>query len=384
MQFTRRQIYDLVWSKPLNKLATEFGLSDQGLAKACKRYDVPVPPVGYWQKLAYGKRVEHPPLGSDKFDDDAIVEVTTGVKMRPATIVRSDLEKRGPEPTQEIEPKTNKPDRLHSMLSKIKKGFDKAKDPDDFAYINVAPFKIRASPLQSDRVIALIADILAAASFENWEIKTSKDGEWELLASEERIELAINENTRKVAHIPTPAEIRDNQRYSWNKIPEFDYLPSGELKFTISNGSYLGVRTNWSDGKKQTLESVLPGMIEGISIVGAARYNRRLEREEQERQWELQRQREAERRRLEEIQRTRFAVFKEQAKRHKEAEMLRAYVGQVKQKLGELAQDDRSKVQTWIEWAEKSIEDLDPLNSGLPVLVSEEEASRNSWRYRDQ
>jgi hypothetical protein len=343
-----------------------------------------VPPVGYWQKLVHGKQVDHPPLGSEKFDDDAIVEVTTGVKMRPKAIVRSDLEKRGPEPTQQIEPKAQKLDRPHPMLSKIKKGFDKAKDPDDFAYINVAPFKIRASPLQSDRVVALIADILAAASSENWEIKTSKDGEWELLASEERIELVINENTLKVAHTPTPAEIRDNQRYSWNKIPEFDYLPSGELKLTISNGSYLGVRINWSDGKKQTLESVLPGLIEGISVVGAARYNRRLEREEQERQWELQRKHEAEQRRLDEIQHTRFAILKEQAKHHQEAEILRAYVGQVKLRTSQLSEDDQLKVQTWIQWAEKSILNMDPLSAGLPVLMSEEEASRNSWRYRDQ
>lgn len=384
MQLTRRQIYDLVWSKPLNKLATEFGLSDQGLAKACRRYDVPVPPVGYWQKLAYGKPVDHPPLASEKFDDDAIVEVTIGVKMRPEAIVRSDLDQRSQEPTPQIEPKAHKPDRPHPMLTKIKKGFDKAKDPNEFAYVNVAPFKIRASPLNADRLVTLIAEILAAASSENWEIKTSKDGEWELLASEERIELAISENTRKVAHTPTAAEIRDNQRYSWNKIPEFDHLPSGELKLTISNGSYLGVRTNWSDGKKQTLESVLPGLIEGISIVGAARNTRRLEREEQARQWELQRQREAERRRLEEIQRTRFAIFKEQAKQHKEAEVLRAYVGQVKQKLEQLPQNDLSRVQEWIEWAEKSIEDFDPLCRTLPVLISEDEASRNSWRYRDQ
>jgi hypothetical protein len=58
MHLTRRQIYDLVWSKPLSKLANEFGLSDQGLAKACRRYDIPVPPLGYWQKLAHGKQVD--------------------------------------------------------------------------------------------------------------------------------------------------------------------------------------------------------------------------------------------------------------------------------------------------------------------------------------
>ena len=35
--FTRKQLYDLVWSKPVVKIAEEFGISDKGLAKICGR-----------------------------------------------------------------------------------------------------------------------------------------------------------------------------------------------------------------------------------------------------------------------------------------------------------------------------------------------------------
>lgn len=55
---TRRELYDLVWSKPMSKLAVEFGLSDRGLAKLCERHRVPVPPRGYWAKLNAGKKVK--------------------------------------------------------------------------------------------------------------------------------------------------------------------------------------------------------------------------------------------------------------------------------------------------------------------------------------
>jgi hypothetical protein len=41
---SRRQLYDLVWTTPIRKLAREFGLSDVGLAKTCRRYDIPRPP----------------------------------------------------------------------------------------------------------------------------------------------------------------------------------------------------------------------------------------------------------------------------------------------------------------------------------------------------
>ena len=34
---TRQQLYDRVWTEPVEKLAKEYGLSDVGLGKACRR-----------------------------------------------------------------------------------------------------------------------------------------------------------------------------------------------------------------------------------------------------------------------------------------------------------------------------------------------------------
>jgi len=46
---TREELYRLVWSKPITELAKEFGMSDVGLAKVCKKLNVPKPYRGYWQ-----------------------------------------------------------------------------------------------------------------------------------------------------------------------------------------------------------------------------------------------------------------------------------------------------------------------------------------------
>lgn len=46
----------------MRKLAKEFGLSDQGLAKKCRKYKIPRPPVGYWAKVELGKRISRPKL----------------------------------------------------------------------------------------------------------------------------------------------------------------------------------------------------------------------------------------------------------------------------------------------------------------------------------
>lgn len=49
--FTREELFELVWSKPMSKLAKELGVSDVGLAKACKRAGIPVPGLGYWTRV---------------------------------------------------------------------------------------------------------------------------------------------------------------------------------------------------------------------------------------------------------------------------------------------------------------------------------------------
>ena len=54
----RRELYDLVWTTPMVKLAQDFGMSDVGLRKVCDRHRVPAPGRGYWAKLVAGKRVK--------------------------------------------------------------------------------------------------------------------------------------------------------------------------------------------------------------------------------------------------------------------------------------------------------------------------------------
>jgi hypothetical protein len=45
-EYTRQELYHLVWTSPMVKLAQGFGLSDVGLRKTCVKYNVPTPPPG--------------------------------------------------------------------------------------------------------------------------------------------------------------------------------------------------------------------------------------------------------------------------------------------------------------------------------------------------
>jgi hypothetical protein len=60
--FERQKLFDEVWATPVKTLAKEHGLSDVGLRKICIALDIPMPPRGYWQKLAAGKTTPKRPL----------------------------------------------------------------------------------------------------------------------------------------------------------------------------------------------------------------------------------------------------------------------------------------------------------------------------------
>lgn len=72
--FTREEFYEAVWSKPATKIAVELGCSDVAIAKVCKAYKIPKPPVGYWAKLQHGKKTKKAAL--PKCDEPEIQSLT--------------------------------------------------------------------------------------------------------------------------------------------------------------------------------------------------------------------------------------------------------------------------------------------------------------------
>ncbi|MGF7156475.1 hypothetical protein [Novosphingobium gossypii] len=53
--YSRREFYDLVWSKPITHIAKDFALSDVAIHKICRKHQISTPPPGYWAKKNAGK-----------------------------------------------------------------------------------------------------------------------------------------------------------------------------------------------------------------------------------------------------------------------------------------------------------------------------------------
>lgn len=58
LRMSRKQLHELVWSRPMTEIARAYGVRDQHVAQACDAYEIARPPTGYWQRLQYGKSVE--------------------------------------------------------------------------------------------------------------------------------------------------------------------------------------------------------------------------------------------------------------------------------------------------------------------------------------
>ena len=66
IKISRTDLYERVWTTPLRTLAKEFGLSDVGLAKLCRRHGIPLPGRGYWVRMQFGKKQERTALPDAK------------------------------------------------------------------------------------------------------------------------------------------------------------------------------------------------------------------------------------------------------------------------------------------------------------------------------
>ena len=74
----RKKLYEMVWDRPVELVASELGITGSGLGKVCIRANVPIPPRGYWMKHAAGTAEPRPPL-----PDRAEPEVRYLIKGKP-------------------------------------------------------------------------------------------------------------------------------------------------------------------------------------------------------------------------------------------------------------------------------------------------------------
>ena len=319
IQLTRKELYDLVWERPVTKVAAELKVSDVALHKICRKHNIAVPPRGYWAKLAAGKPVQQRSLPKGSKDQSKIIDIVgSRANQLPQAVL--DAQNRGvhyeasarsiaqPIDTSDIPEILSLRDRLAQAKPK-KDGF--------FRLTGKKQFAVCITPNTKERTLLALERIAAEALARGYEL-TSSDQGLALNIEGEVITLSIEEETERVPHAPTSTETAKLERWeamyqrkirrgewasTWDKpqIPEFDEVPSGKLLVEIDREHcWDGLRRRFRDGKRQRIEDLAPKIVTAAAACAAAAVERRLEAERRERE------REEYQRRYEEMERQRI------------------------------------------------------------------------------
>ena len=70
---SRKELYEKVWETPIVRVAQDFGLSDGGLAKICRKHNIPRFPRVYWAKKSAGVNVKRQAL---PVGENVTIEIT--------------------------------------------------------------------------------------------------------------------------------------------------------------------------------------------------------------------------------------------------------------------------------------------------------------------
>jgi hypothetical protein len=268
IRLTRTELHESVWATPMRTLAKEFGMSDVGLAKICRKHNVPVPPVGYWRRKETGYKVKCPPLPPAK-DGREHLDIYIRERLRPEF---EDLA-RQTAPKIAIAPDVSHPFALRSekLLRRGKlnqRGLVIAK--------NGALSHILVSREQLPRALKILNALLLALEERNQPASWPKQENALLAVSidDEAVRFSLSEITDSAPHILTPSEVN----HPWS-APKYDYKLTRRLQLQIANlPPFMGpIRRTWADGKTTANRRLHWG------LHGWAHRSRRSDQEEQAR-----------------------------------------------------------------------------------------------------
>lgn len=246
----RQGLYSLVWEKPVIHVAKRYGISDVALRKICKKHDVPLPPLGYWAKLAHGKKVIQPPLPPCR---DGVLDrvhlVEKPVIAEPAAVTEARViaqEREGA--AAKITLPTQQPANLHFTARAAERTLRKS-DPDQEGFIaSSGPglVTIRIGPPNIERAVLLLDTFLKALIARGFKVSDDEKGV-AITLDGEVFWMSISEGRDRRTHAPTKEEREkqaDRERwraqypgmYSANSkaYRSWDYFPSGRLAFDLT------------------------------------------------------------------------------------------------------------------------------------------------------
>lgn len=366
----REELYQKVWSQPVSQVAKEYGISDVGLAKICRRLKVPLPGLGYWQQKRAGMKVKTPPLrplpsGQQESSYAFRLEKLPIDEQQHAEAERMMEFEELPE-SRICVPAVS--DTFHPLVAKAEKSLRKARR-DINGLLKPRTKKclsLDVGPDSLDRALRIMDTLIKALEARN--IKVTIEHVPERTTSVSLLGEVLKISLEEILFLSERHPETERERKRKEMLPGLDrpvyvFGPSGKLALKIKESFGGGTRKTWADGKKQKVEDCLNKFVLGLVKAALAKRSHRIEDEKRRLEWqEWERRRAEERqRRLEEEAKVQ-SLMKDVDAWHK-SQKIRVYLGAVRDEADKRGDDlgPERDLGRWLAWATQYADRIDPL-----------------------
>jgi hypothetical protein len=360
LSINRDELYKMVWMVPNSQLSKRFNISNFKLRTICKKMDIPMPKVGYWQQLRYGKQVEIPDLPPE--DSEIIISTIDLIpivekKVDRLVQLKDDIEENC---KQYLKVKRKIVD-ADIVTIEVKKDIERS-TPSHFGrekgYISTYRYPIRffVTPENASRALCILDAFAKLIRVRNHNILLN-GMTYEINIADQRYEFGIREKQIK------------RKRYEGDYA--YNYQATGLL--ILSTGRYH-LKREYIDGK-------LPLEKQLSLIVAQMEYQSELWNEELNK-YRAEKVIEDEKKKIiqaelnkKEKERENFIELLKQAKRWHKANNLRKYIDSFE----EVSLKNRTmseEIRAWLVWARGKAEWYDPFINKKDSLLSDEDLQK--------
>jgi len=390
---SREDLYRAVWSKPMMKLAEEFGISGRGLAKLCERLKVPVPPRGYWRKISLGQLIKKIPLPEVEFTKyelwknqsslDDLERRRKAEEERSAIFNNPDIEIKDKD-IQEIASNTLRAEQARNPMvlvseQDITSPLVKKLLISQTRNKNTLPSNAYSGKLAIDvtdsfalRAALLMETLLQGFKERRWDFAIEKEEDSPhprmfVNLFGQRIYFAIIE---PVSNKRFPLTEKERKTYEedhhYGRVPKYKYIPTatGRLLLSINDGKR--VYQSWEDRGKQLIEASIKEIMLGFIYVAIQSSNEAILALEREQRLKLEQARKLEEERLKRLDVKRYEKLIADSEAYSQMRKIQDYVEYVKNQVQAQAPDPDSEISKWLEWAQSKMNNLNPLKNGFP------------------
>jgi len=375
------------------RLAKKYELSDVGLAKMCRRYNIPRPYPGYWAKKESGVRTTPTPLPEPEENSEIRFQLRNdGRILRPEVraaikkeILKEDSKK------QEIKVGENLR-QTHPLVCVAREQLEQAEVNED--RLLILPQDHALSITVSKRLLRRALLIMDALLKSLEEVGYNVNSGPEVEIGGVRITFSITEALDSKKGQPDKFNLEGSYQF-WHSKFVTKYIPSGRLTLRINEGDAYwagGCRKYWRDSEKTKIEERLGSFIAGLAEVAIRKkeYDLACAEEEAQKREKERKQAELARARADKLARRkdeekRVEALIREVSDWKKSQDLKAYINakkEVHEARREGVQND-DEFNEWVKWAEMQVKRLNPLAINPPSILDEsleeEPELRNSW-----